>query len=132
MFIKLNIKTNIIKRAKKTITINILLTLYCIIFSLDWSFIEKAHLLFEFLSEISAHVISLHFYFIRNPKMTNGCPFCHVSNNWAKCPNCGKTHCNACGKAQDGTKRRATNVCPYCGKNVSMKTSASRPDWAKY
>ena len=41
------------------------------------------------------------------------CPHCGTSNNWATCPSCGGTHCNSCGKSVDGTKARASNVCPY-------------------
>lgn len=58
------------------------------------------------------------------------CPHCGTSNNWATCPSCGGTHCNSCGKSVDGTKARAANVCPYCGKTVQFNHSQHAPAWA--
>lgn len=72
------------------------------------------------------------FHFIFLFAMPNGCPHCHCCNNWSECPKCGGTCCNSCGKDSSGTKRRATNVCTYCGKNVQMKHTSKPPSWAKY
>lgn len=72
--------------------------------------------------------LSFHFYL----GMPNGCPHCHCANNWSTCSNCGGTCCNSCGKDSNGKKRRAVNVCTYCGKNVQMKVGSKPPSWAKW
>lgn len=63
--------------------------------------------------------------------MTARCPNCGVSNNWVVCPECGGTTCNSCGCSVDGSKRRAANVCPYCGKTVHMQNTQRAPAWAR-
>lgn len=62
----------------------------------------------------------------------NGCPYCHTANSWSTYPNCGGVTCNSCGRDSSGKKRRAANVCPYCGKITNMKTGQKPPSWAKW